>query len=446
MENLADFSAGDFEISGTEADVTAPVVDVSSLKVSQKTAVSGDTVKVSIKVTDETEVQSVWAYYKKPQTGNTELLWLNYNSLTGYYEGEIEVQEKSESGTWKIDHIYACDVYSNSKLIYNENVSSWMENLADFSAGDFSVNIDERLENIQKLSNVTVYTKNMTITDQTIDGDIYIGPEAVVALYNVTVKGDIYVLGGLEISGVSARSLYACYMTFSYITTYRHGEVCVSGSNSFYGEMSFESNYCPDIPVRVDEAYNIDGKLYMTGAVADIADMYISDVKIDTGNSGKFIVEDIEIGNADSITIKWIMYDGSIKEKEVSLNEVAYAEIKESQTVADVKNTFHDANTDIAVTDAYGKKLQDTELVGTGCVIQFIKDNDIVDRKIVAISGDVDGDGTISVLDMEAVQKDILGIRKLEGVYKKCALLTEKKETISVLDMEAIQKKILGII
>ena len=45
---------------------------------------------------------------------------------------------------------------------------------------------------------------------------------------------------------------------------------------------------------------------------------------------------------------------------------------------------------------------------------------------------------------MEAIQKDILGISSLSGVYRKAALITDSEE-ISVLDMEAIQKDILGI-
>lgn len=46
---------------------------------------------------------------------------------------------------------------------------------------------------------------------------------------------------------------------------------------------------------------------------------------------------------------------------------------------------------------------------------------------------------------MEAIQKDILGISKLEGAYKMAAKLTERSDEISVLDMEVIQKHILGI-
>ena len=46
---------------------------------------------------------------------------------------------------------------------------------------------------------------------------------------------------------------------------------------------------------------------------------------------------------------------------------------------------------------------------------------------------------------MEAIQKSILGIGdKLSGAYKEAASLTDGAD-ITVLDMEAIQKDILGI-
>ena len=63
----------------------------------------------------------------------------------------------------------------------------------------------------------------------------------------------------------------------------------------------------------------------------------------------------------------------------------------------------------------------------------------------ICIKGDIDGTGTIDVLDMEVIQKSILGIGdKLSGAYKEAASLSGG-EDITVLDMEVIQKDILGI-
>ena len=315
-----DLSIADFEVMGTVADITAPIVDVSTLGVSQKTATAGDTVKVSVKVTDETEINSVRISYRRPKTNNNILVWLDYNATTGYYDGDIKIEENSEDGLWKIDYIYVSDKFYNSRQINNTNVNSYGEN-ADLSIADFEVVEDNRYNTISPLENVTVYTSNTTVSNKTINGDVYIGPEAVVTLSNVTVTGNIYVLGGLRASSINAVSLYARYMSFSYITSYRHGEVSISGSNSFTGTTSFASNYCPEVPIRIDEAINKDGKLYIKGATAQIADMYILGTKININNNGRFVFEGIDVQDAEYITIQWVMYDGSKQERKVVLSD-----------------------------------------------------------------------------------------------------------------------------
>ena len=315
-----DLSIADFEVMGTVADITAPIVDVSTLGVSQKTATAGDTVKVSVKVTDETEINSVRISYRRPKTNNNTLVWLDYNAATGYYDGDIKIEENSEDGLWKIDYIYVSDKFYNSRQINNTNVNSYGEN-ADLSIADFEVIEDNRYNTISPLENVTVYTSNTTVSNKTINGDVYIGPEAVVTLSNVTVTGNIYVLGGLRASSINAVSLYARYMSFSYITSYRHGEVSISGSNSFTGTTSFASNYCPEVPFRIDEAINKDGKLYIKGATAQIADMYILGTKININNNGRFVFEGIDVQDAEYITIQWVMYDGSKQERKVVLSD-----------------------------------------------------------------------------------------------------------------------------
>ena len=99
----------------------------------------------------------------------------------------------------------------------------------------------------------------------------------------------------------------------------------------------------------------------------------------------------------------------------------------------------------IVIKNADGTQLSDDTVVGTGCVVELIQDENVIDTVTVVVKGDTDGSGTIDVLDMEAIQKSILGIGdKLAGVYKEAALLSDSDD-ITVLDMESIQKDILGI-
>ena len=531
-EEKADLSAGDFEVEGTEADIHAPVIDIESLKVSKNQAGTGDKVKISIRITDETEIKHVFMFYQRPQTKNTESMVLKYNNITGYYEGEIEIKETSESGIWKISWMKAEDIYDNQIEIHNSNVYDFYEEKADLSAGDFEVYIDNRYENIIPLSDVIVYNKNTSVYNTTINGDVYVGPEAIVTLSNVVVTGNIYVLGGLKVSNIKAAALYGRYMTYGYITSYRHGEVSILGSNTFSEMMSFSSDFCPEMPLRVDEAVNIDGRLYMKGATADIADMYIDGVKINTGNNGKFIVDGHDIGNAEYVTLQWNFYDGTIKKQKIALgdkdgniplldinisqsdivlkegnsteliaeifpyntteskilswrsdnNDVVmvdsngiitakktgkavvtvttangksaictvrvvepYVNASRNKNVYDLQNSYKNLGDEISVLDSNGIVMNGIELLKTGCILQYKKDNSILETSFIVVKGDVDGNGSIDVLDMEAIQKSILGIGdKLSGAYKEAASLTDGDD-ITVLDMEAIQKDILGI-
>ena len=514
------------------ADVEAPVIDVTAMKINKKQIEAGEKVIISVKITDASEIDHVYLYYKKPQTQNTESVIMEYNEMTGCYEGEIEIRETSESGIWKIGHIDTADQYGNNTYLYNSNINNYGTKKADLSAGDFEVYIDNRYENIIPLSDVIVYNKNTSVYNTTINGDVYVGPEAIVTLSNVVVTGNIYVLGGLKVSNIKAAALYGRYMTYGYITSYRHGEVSILGSNTFSEMMSFSSDFCPEMPLRVDEAVNIDGRLYIKGATADIADMYIDGAKINTGNNGKFIVDGHDIGNAEYVTVQWNFYDGTIKKQKIALgdkdgniplldinisqsdivlkegnsteliaeifpyntteskilswssdnNDVVmvdsngiitakktgkavvtvttangksaictvrvvepYVYASRNKNVYDLQNLYKNLCDEISVLDSNSIVMHGKELLKTGCILQYKKDNSILETSFIVIKGDVDGNGSIDVLDMEAIQKSILGIGdKLSGAYKEAASLTDGDD-ITVLDMEAIQKDILGI-
>lgn len=130
-------------------------------------------------------------------------------------------------------------------------------------------------------------------------------------------------------------------------------------------------------------------------------------------------------------------------EKIDNISESVISGIKEGTSADDIKKAFD--NVDIKICDNNGKELAATSKVGTGSQIQLIKDGAVVDTAIVVVKGDTDGTGTIDVLDMEVIQKSILGIGEgLTGAYNEAAHLTESRD-ISVLDMEAVQKDILGI-
>ena len=117
--------------------------------------------------------------------------------------------------------------------------------------------------------------------------------------------------------------------------------------------------------------------------------------------------------------------------------------IKPDTEAAQMKQNF---GGNIVIKNVEGKEISDTEKMATGYTIEVVQNGVVTDTVTVVIKGDTDGNSAIDVLDMETIQKSILGIGdKLSGAYKEAATLTEGSGDITVLDMEAIQKDILGI-
>ena len=150
------------------------------------------------------------------------------------------------------------------------------------------------------------------------------------------------------------------------------------------------------------------------------------------------------IDMSGQLTDSALREDSKIKIETIEgTEEKAFSGLKENSSVENIKNEL--PGLEIAVIDSEGNTLNVSDKVGTGCTIQSIQNGKVVDTAKVVVKGDIDGTGTIDVLDMEAIQKSILGIGdKLSGAYKEAASLSGG-EDITVLDMEVIQKDILGI-
>jgi beta-N-acetylglucosaminidase len=89
-----------------------------------------------------------------------------------------------------------------------------------------------------------------------------------------------------------------------------------------------------------------------------------------------------------------------------------------------------------------GKEISGNEILGTGDTIKITSGQNSETVSVV-IYGDTNGDGNINILDLLAVQKQILGTINLSGNYKTAAD-TNKDGSINILDLLAVQKQILG--
>ena len=291
-ENAADLSAGDFEISGTTPDSESPVIDFSTLVTNGDQIVLGNAFTYQMHITDDASgIRSVKATFLKPDnTYYEEILTESGNNI---FQGTILCSEISDLGDWYLQSISAEDKTGN-KIIY-ESLASTLH-----------FNVIREIDQISPIENITVFKENSYIFNETFLGDIYIGSDAVVTLNNVTVYGNVYVLGGLRAMNITASGLYGRIIIFGNGNTFYNGSIYLSGYNSIY-TMSSNNTPVTDIPIILEDnnVTSVDGLVSVKGATLDIAPMYINDVWVDTADNGKFVIKNLDIGDSDSIIIKW---------------------------------------------------------------------------------------------------------------------------------------------
>ncbi len=140
----ADLSSADFKVSNTNADTTAPVIDISTLKVSKKDVKPGDTVRISLKVTDNVKVSSVILALSSPQTEKSEFCNMKYDISSDKYIYDFNITNNTESGLWRVNYISCSDSSSNNSKYFNSKMTTVLTPNADLSAADFNVSATEK--------------------------------------------------------------------------------------------------------------------------------------------------------------------------------------------------------------------------------------------------------------------------------------------------------------
>ncbi|MBO4863336.1 MAG: hypothetical protein J5517_03120, partial [Eubacterium sp.] len=93
--------SGGVGVVHASSDTEAPVVDASTIELTlpegKTTVTGGDTVKLSVKVTDASEISRVDVTYNFPVTGQREYT-MSYNPDTERYEVEIKISNGAQAG------------------------------------------------------------------------------------------------------------------------------------------------------------------------------------------------------------------------------------------------------------------------------------------------------------------------------------------------------------
>ena len=148
-------------------DLEAPVVNAESLTISTTEVTIGDKVKVSVQVTDKSQIKDVQVKYRRPQCNDVKTFVLEYNSSTGLYEVEFDVDNNYPSGVWMIEEIYVNDIKDNSKTVYIKHYQPYMNPQEDFSIANFTV-----IGTNADVTKPVINEKSLTLsTDKVVVGD-----------------------------------------------------------------------------------------------------------------------------------------------------------------------------------------------------------------------------------------------------------------------------------
>ena len=138
---------------------------------------------------------------------------------------------------------------------------------------------------------------------------------------------------------------------------------------------------------------------------------------------------------------KWI-------QKIVSSNNYSVDEVKEEISQVSPLTTVKDflanlkINGNAKVYDLQGNEVSSDKLVGTGYTVKVEKDGETYEYQL-AVKGDLDGDGKVSVTDLSIMNKAAVGKKNLEGVFKTAADL-DTTDKISITDLSMMNQYIAG--
>ena len=185
-----DLSSLNFEVTGTNADIVAPVIE--SYSVDKAIVSAREKVTVSVQVTDDHLPSSFYFWYKNPSS-ESEYVSMEKVDDTGLYQGAFSIDANSESGLWRPYYFTVSDTNGNSTRLYNSKVTSYGSNKADLSLLNFEVVEMSEDENEDAESFIVKFTDgygNTLSTQRVTKGESAVEPE--------TPTNELYLFNGWD--------------------------------------------------------------------------------------------------------------------------------------------------------------------------------------------------------------------------------------------------------
>lgn len=153
------------------------------------------------------------------------------------------------------------------------------------------------------------------------------------------------------------------------------------------------------------------------------------------------ITREIQITVVPKLGEEEIKFDEELR---VEQNEITGWDMEKLE-VASVKDKIQTSYR-IQVYNNKGQELTEEQRIGTGSRIQLVDEKDVIKMEYyIILYGDVNGDGKINSADLLVLQRHILEIEPLKGVYLKAGNINKNGKNPSSLDSLLIQRHILGL-
>ena len=147
----------------TAADAKSPVIDKDSVTLSRTTAAAGDTVEVTVKVTDNVAVSRVAIDFWNNDTGDQLHLWMSRVGDSDIFSAQFEVTKNTPAGMWRVFEISANDTTENCSSIYfshNENNFFVQSEVPPITVSVDNISIDKKTATVGETVTISIKFDN----------------------------------------------------------------------------------------------------------------------------------------------------------------------------------------------------------------------------------------------------------------------------------------------
>ena len=151
-----------------------------------------------------------------------------------------------------------------------------------------------------------------------------------------------------------------------------------------------------------------------------------------------------------------IHFDNSLRVEGLEISGIDYEENNDNNSTNvnnnknNLKNKVSDlqelitTDLELEFQDNKGNILKENDLLGTGSKILVKENGNVLRIYTIIIYGDSNGDGKINSVDLLKIQRHILELEKLEGIYLKASNVRKTGTKPTSVDLLLIQRHILG--